>query len=483
MKHVTNLAQLASQLMLEKGLQPDYPKEELQQLSEITHPALPPAKYSDLRSLLWCSIDNDDSRDLDQLTYAENAADNKIILWIAIADVTALVAKDSPIDAHARINTTSVYTPAKIFAMLPEKLSTDLTSLNEGEDRVSMVVKIQINRDGDIEDSSIFHGLVHNYAQLTYNTVGEWLEGKSDIPDKIKQVSGLENTLKIQHEAAQILKHLRHAAGSLTLDPSEAEAKLLSNDQVIMQVSQDNYADQLIEEFMVIANRVTAHHFSAAKIPNLRRVVRVPKYWDRIVEVAKNFGGNLPQQPDSIALDAFLVQRKKIDPVSFPDLSLTIIKLLGRGEYVVENDEKNPIGHFALALSCYTHSTAPNRRYPDLISQRQYKAFLNGEKSPYSLAELYSLAAHCTQQEDAVTKVERQMNKSAAATLLSSQIGKVFKGIVTGIGKNGTWLRIFEPTVEGRIIQGFKNLRIGDIVSAQLKHVDIAKGYIDFIMH
>lgn len=476
---VIDLAQLATHIMQERGLQPEYSKEELQQLSQITSPALLSSKYLDLRSLLWCSIDNDDSRDLDQLTYAEIEADNKMILWIAIADVDALVDKGSPIDMHAQMNTTSVYTPAKIFSMLPEKLSTDFTSLSENEDRVSMVVKIQINQTGDIENSSIVQAIVHNYAKLTYNAVGEWLEGKNALPDKIKKIFGLENTLKIQHKVAQMLKQKRHEAGALTLESSKAEAKMVNN-QVVIQLSPHNFAHQLIEEFMIAANRVMAQHCSEANIASLRRVVRTPKNWNRIVEIAKNLGATLPQQPDSKALDAFLIMRKKAEPLSFPDLSLTIIKLLGRGEYVVESDKDSPIGHFALALSDYTHSTAPNRRFPDLISQRQYKAFLRGAKEPYTLEELTSLAAHCTQQEDAAQKVERQLNKSAAAVVLSSQIGATFKGIVTGVGEKGTWLRIFQPAVEGKIIQGFEKLHIGDKISVQLKYVNIPKGFIDF---
>lgn len=479
MEILTDLAKLAEQVMQERGLQPEFSNEELQQLSQINSPAPSSPTFVDLRSLLWCSIDNDDSRDLDQLTYAEKGADNKTTIWIAIADVDALVGKDSPIDVHAQINTTSVYTPAKIFPMLPEKLSTNLTSLNEKEDRISIVVKVQIDQAGNIENSSIVQALVHNYAQLTYSAIGGWLEGKNALPDKVNQVTGLEETLKTQHEAAQILKQKRHEAGSLTLMSSEAEVKIGSNNQIVIQLSTQNFAHQLIEEFMIAANRTVAQHLKDAKIASLRRVVRIPKYWDQIVEVAKTFGEDLPPQPDSKALDAFLIKRQTADPVSFPDLSLTIIKLLGRGEYIVENNE-DTVGHFALAITDYTHSTAPNRRFPDLISQRQYKAFLKGEKAPYTIEELTILASHCTQQEDAATKVERQLNKSAAAALLSSQIGTVFKGIITGINDQGTWVRIFEPAVEGKLINGFKKLHIGERVSVKLTEVNIPKGFIDF---
>lgn len=481
MKIDSELAQLATRLMKERGLLPDFSKESLQQLSQINHPAPLSSGYVDLRSLLWCSIDNDDSRDLDQLTYAELGTDNKTTLWIAIADVDALVVKDSPIDLHAQTNTTSVYTPAKIFTMLPEKLSTNFTSLNEDEDRAAMVVKIQIDQKGNIENSTIFLATVHNYAKLTYHEIGNWLEGKDTLSEKVKKIQGLENTLKIQHEAAQILRTKRHKAGALTLESPKAEAKIASNHQIIIELSPHNFAHQLIEEFMIAANQSMAQHFIEAKIASLRRVVRIPKYWDRIVEIAEGFGEELPQKPDSKALDEFLISRQKIDPVSFPDLSLTVIKLLGRGEYIIENDPNHPVGHFALALSQYTHSTAPNRRFPDLISQRQYKAFLRNEQDPYTLEELYSLAAHCTQQEDAAMKVERQMNKSAAAALLTPQIGSLFKGIITEASEKGTWVRIFHPAVEGKIIHGSGKLKIGDKVSVQLKYVDIQKGFIDFI--
>jgi exoribonuclease-2 len=383
---------------------------------------------------------------------------------------------------HANANTTSVYTPAKIFPMLPVKLSTDLTSLNENEDRVAMVVKIKITPSGDIVDSSIFQAVVHNYAKLTYNAIGGWLAGTNDLPDAAKRVAALAEILRVQHEIAQILKGKRHEAGSLTLESSAPEVDIKNNDQIVIQLEVHNFAHQLIEEFMIAANRATASHFSDVKIASLRRVVRIPKYWDRIREIVVDYGESLPLVPDSKALDAFLINRQKIDPISFPDLSLTIIKLLGRGEYVVENTGDSPVGHFALALSDYTHSTAPNRRFPDLISQRQYKAHLNGEKSPYTLDELNNLATHCTQQEDAATKVERMVEKSAGAALLSSQIGNTFKGIVTGASNKGTYVRIFDPAVEGKIVRGFDRLKVGDKVTVQLKYVDISKGFIDFVV-
>lgn len=476
-----NLEVLAKQIMHAFGLQPEFPKAVYEQLLLTTEPAHAPKEYEDLRSLLWCSIDNDDSRDLDQLTFAQKNENGDYTLFVAIADVDALVTKGSAIDHHAQINTTSVYTPAKTFSMLPEKLSTDLTSLNEAQDRVALVVKMTMNPNGEITDGSIFQALVQNHAKLTYNGVGDWLEGQAPIPEKIVQVPGLEEALQCQHEAAQMLKQRRHSLGALTLESPEAEAKIIENTEVILELPQHNFASQLIEHFMIAANGVMANTLKLAKIPSLRRVVRVPKRWDRIVEIASSLKETLPEEPNSKALENFLVKRKKADPESFPDLSLTVIKLLGRGEYIVENPGDTPIGHFGLALPQYAHTTAPNRRFPDLIAQRQYKACLKGSPSPYSLQELQMLADHCTKQEDASIKVERHMNKSAAALLLSSHIGTEYHGIVTGAGSKGTWVRVFDPPVEGKIIQGFEKLDVGDRVFVMLESVDVPRGYINFV--
>jgi exoribonuclease-2 len=479
MEILKTLAQLAKQVMELRGLQPDFSKEELQQVSQMHTPAPLPKKFKDLRDLLWCSIDNDDSLDLDQLTYGEKNH-GMIDLWIAIADVDSLVKKNSPVDNHAQINTTSVYTPAKIFAMLPEKLSTDLTSLNENEDRNAVVVQIQIDQAGEIQTSSIFQAVVQNHAKLAYNSVGAWLEGKTPLPDNIKKVQGLDNALQIQHEAAQILRKRRQRMGSLSLAPAKTEVKVSSNNQIVFLPPTHNFAHQLIEELMVAANRTMADLFKEQKIASLRRVVRKPKYWDHIVELARDFGEELPRNPDAKALDAFLLKRQKQDPDSFPDLSLTVVKLMGRGEYIVENIGDTPVGHFALAITEYTHSTAPNRRFPDLISQRQCKAFLQGLPTPYSAEELSLLAAHCTQQEDAATKVERHLNKSAAALFFSSHIGTFFPGIISGVNENGVWARVFHPSVEGKVVQGSQNLSVGQKVSLKLVYVDIQKGFIDF---
>lgn len=473
-----DLVGLARKAMVKRGLEADFSKNAERQLEGITHPAVPVGEFEDLRSLLWCSIDNEDSMDLDQLTYAETAK-GKAVLWVAVADVDALIAKGSPIDHHAEINTTTVYTPAVKFPMLPKKLSEDLTSLNEEEDRLALVVKMVMGSEGEIHEGVIFPALVRNRAKLTFNGVGAWLEGRDEIPEKVKRVGGLERVLRFQHELAQKLRQRRHLLGTLTLESPEGEVKIVPPERIVLEPPSHNFADQLIEHFMIAANSVMAGQLRKAGIPSLRRVVRVPKRWDRIVQVAGSFGYALPAKPDSLALEHFLVKRKEADPESFPDLSLTVIKLLGRGEYVVEMGQARPIGHFGLALEEYTHSTAPNRRFPDLIAQRQYKALRLGKKSPYSLKELKRLAEHCTQQEDAAVKVQRQMNKSAAALFLSSKIGTYYKGIITGASSKGTWARLIDLSIEGRVVRGYQGLDVGDRVTVQLMRVDVPKGFID----
>jgi VacB/RNase II family 3'-5' exoribonuclease len=468
--------QLAIQAMKDRGLEPQFSQEVVSELALRVQPVV--SACEDLRALLWCSIDNEDSKDLDQLTCIREEAEGKRTLLIAIADVDAWVAKDSPIDRHAQINTTSVYTPAKVFPLLPEELSNDVTSLNEGEDRLALVSRITIDREGDVVSSSLVQAQVRSCAQLAYPAIGAWLEGKSAVPQKVKEVPGLAKALLSQHAAAQLLRRRRHAQGALTLETAEAEAKVTEKGEVILQLPSHNAAELLIEEFMIAANGAMARYLREAQLPSLRRVVRTPKRWDRIVWVAASLGTHLPEKPDSQALEQFLVQSKQRDPEGFPDVSLAVIKSLGRGEYIVEEDK--PVGHFALALSEYTHATAPNRRFPDLIVQRQLKAHLRGEKNPYSLEELQLLAAHCTCQEDAAIKVERRMNKVAAAVLLSKQIGASFKGVVTGAGEKGTWVRIISPPVEGRIMRGFEKLDVGDRVVVQLESVNIPQGYINF---
>jgi len=476
------LASIAHQAMIDRGLEPDFSKQVVQQLASIAGPANEDGSaIRDLRNLLWCSIDNDDSRDLDQLSVAEDLGGGNVRILVAVADVDALVKCSTPIDDHAEKNTTSVYTAARIFPMLPEKLSTDLTSLNEGVDRIALVVDITIDDGGEVKAGDVYRARVHNRAQLTYNAVGMWLEGHSEPPQKVKALRGLEENLKLQNRVADKMRDLRHEHGALDLETIEARAVIKDNQVVDLRQEARNNARNLIEDFMIAANGVTARFLASKKLPSLRRVVRSPERWDRIEAIASNLGDHLPPDPDARALEEFLVRRRKADPIRFPDLSLAIVKAMGAGEYVVERPGQTPIGHFGLAVRDYTHSTAPNRRFPDLITHRLIKAALSSSKQPYTEDELQKLARHCTDAEDAANKVERQVRKSAAALLLSSRIGERFDGIVTGASEKGTWVRVFHPPVEGKLVHGSEGLDIGDRVRVKLVSVDIPAGYIDFV--
>ena len=474
----TLLASIADQAMRDKGLAPDFGPAVEKQLATIDKPAEDDAR--DMRELLWCSIDNDDSRDLDQLTVAQDAGNGKVRILIAVADVDALVKRGSPIDDHARKNTTSVYTAAKIFPMLPEKLSTDLTSLNENEDRVAMIVDILVKPDGSVDAGDVYRAKVHNRAKLAYNSVGMWLEGKGEPPEKVTAVKGLAENLKLQDSIADKMRALRHEQGALDLETIEAKAVWRDGAVVDMQQAARTNATNLIEDFMIAANGVTARFLESKNLASLRRVVRSPERWDRIEKIASDLGDHLPADPDSKALEEFLLRRRKADPLRFPDLSLSIVKAMGAGEYVVERPGQEPIGHFGLAVKDYTHSTAPNRRYPDLITHRMLKAAIARQKPPYLIDELTELATHCTEQEDAANKVERQVRKSAAALLLSSHVGEHFDGVVTGANQKGTWVRTFRPPVEGKVVKGSDGLDIGDRVNVKLLSVDVEAGFIDF---
>ncbi|MGA9532102.1 MAG: RNB domain-containing ribonuclease [Anaerolineales bacterium] len=434
----------------------------------------------DLRSLLWSSIDNDDSRDLDQLTVAEELPGGKVRVLVAVADVDSLVEHGLAIDEHARHNTTSVYTAARIFPMLPNELSTDLTSLNFGVERPSIVVDMVIDEGGQLSDSDIYPARVTNHAKLAYNSVAAWLEENVNPPEAITAVKELAENIRLQSRTAQRMKTFRHEHGALSLETIEAKA-VFDGDQIrTLEIEQKNPAKEIIEDFMVAANGVTARYLSTKGYPSIRRVVRRPKRWDRIVEIAKDRGFDLPEHPDSKALEGFLVGQKAADPLRFPDLSLAVIKLLGAGEYVAELPDANAPGHFALAVKDYAHSTAPNRRYPDLMTQRLLKAALEGKPAPYSKGELDVLAAHCTQAEDSANKVERQVGKSAAALLLQSRIGEQFDSIVTGASEKGTWVRLINTPAEGKLVQGFEGLDVGEQVRVQLISLDVQRGFIDF---
>ncbi|HXX53947.1 MAG TPA: RNB domain-containing ribonuclease [Thermodesulfovibrionales bacterium] len=480
-KHRDILRKIARKAMILRGLLPDYSPAALSELERI-QPAPFGAEGSvrDLRHFPWCSIDNDDSRDLDQLTVSESISTGKTKIYVAIADVDAIVKRDTAIDDHARHNTTSIYTVAEVFPMLPEKLSTDLTSLNYAVDRLAIVVEMVIGTDGSLQDSHIYRAIVHNHAKLAYNRVAEWLESQGDVPEDVRSVQGLEDNLLIQDKVAQTMKTFRHIHGALTLETIESRPVFEDDNLMELEKEKKNRARDIIEDFMIAANGMTARYLNAKMFPSLRRVVHIPKRWDRIVEIASEVQFRLPAAPDSKMLEQFLVERKRVDPVGFPDLSLSIIKLLGPGEYVAEFAGQTDEGHFGLAVKDYTHSTAPNRRYPDLITQRLLKAALAGGPVPYDNNELTALAAHCTAEEDAVKKVERQVEKSAAAMLLESRIGEQFDGIITGAASKGTWVRLFHPPIEGKLIRGFEGADVGHRIRVQLVHTDIERGFIDF---
>ena len=479
--HRASLISIAHRVMLERGLLPDFSAAALDELGRLQSPALVDSgPVRNLQDLLWASIDNDDSRDLDQLTVAEALPGDKVKILVAVADVDSLVKNGSAIDEHARHNTTSVYTAAEIFPMLPEKLSTDLTSLKLNEDRLSVVVEMVIGADGSLQGSEVYQARVHNHAKLAYNSVAAWLENNGAMPEAIAAVKGLAENLQLQDQVAQSLKNFRHNHGALSLETIEAKP-VFDGDQIqSLEIEEKNRAKEIIENFMVAANGVTARYLSASQFPSIRRVVRIPKRWDRIVEIAREHKFGLPDNPDSKALEEFLVKEKADDPLRFPDLSLAVIKLLGSGEYIVELPEGNVPGHFGLAVKDYAHSTAPNRRYPDLLTQRLLKAALEGKPVPYRVDELDVLAAHCTEAEDAANKVERQVGKSAAALLLESRIGEQFDSFVTGASEKGTWVRLLSVPIEGKLMQGFEGLDVGNRVRVQLMSVDVQRGFIDF---
>ena len=486
-QHRAILQNIAHRVMLERGLLPDFSSAVMAELGRMKSPATKEGtptgtehQIRDLRENIWASIDNDDSRDLDQLTVAEALPADKVKILVAIADVDAVVKNDSAIDQHARHNTTSVYTAAEIFPMLPERISTDVTSLNFNEERFAIVIEMVISADGALQDSGIYRAWVRNHAKLAYNSLAAWLEGNGDTPAAVAAVNGLDENLRLQDKATQRMKNLRHIHGALTLETIEVKP-VFDGDQIrALEIEETNRAKEIIEDLMIAANGVTARYLSARKFPSIRRVVRIPKRWERIVEIANAHGSKLSLKPDSKALEEFLIKEKTADPLRFPDLSLAVIKLLGNGEYIAELPEGNAPGHFGLAVKDYAHSTAPNRRYPDLLTQRLLKAALSDQPVPYKIDELDELAAHCTAAEDAATKVERQVEKSAAALLLESRIGEQFASIVTGASEKGTWVRLLSLPVEGKLVEGFDGIDVGDRMCVQLIDTNVERGYIDF---
>ena len=480
------LKDIAHRAMIEHDLLPEFSPAALRQLQSIERSAAggdakaPAQQIRDLRSLLWSSIDNDDSRDLDQLTVAEGLPNGATKILIAIADVDELVASGSAIDDHAAANTTSVYTAAQIFPMLPEPLSTDLTSLNPGEARRAVVVEMIVESSGNIAASDIYQAQVYNHAKLAYGAVAAWLDGNAPAPPPLAAVAGLEAQLKTQDQAAQALRRVRREHGALSLESVEARPVFKEETLTDLRTDEGNRAKDLIEDFMVAANGVVARFMDAHDRPSLRRTLRSPERWVRIVALAREHGESLPAEPDAVALNRFLSAQRASDPKRFADLSLSVIKLLGSGEYSAEQPKGKTAGHFGLAVRHYTHSTAPNRRFPDLITQRLVKAVLRGQPSPYSPEQLQVLASRCNQQERNAAKVERQVRKAASALLLANRIGERFTGIVTGASAKGTWVRIKSPVAEGKVVRGSEGLDVGDTVAVRLIHVDAGRGFIDF---
>ena len=476
-----DLQAAAKQIMLEYGFEPEFPAAvsvQLGQLKQNPPTVAATGEIRDLRGLLWSSIDNDTSRDLDQIEVAAPVSNGDVKVMIGIADVDAFASKQSPIDQHAARETTTVYAGVRNFSMLPEELSTGITSLLENQDRLSLVYEFVVDAEGGVKSSDVYRAVVRNKAQLQYNSVGGWLDGTGAAPPKVNSSNELQTQLKLQDEVAQRLRKQRQQNGALNLDTDEVHP-LIVNDQVVGVVKQQkNRATDLIEDFMVAANGVVARLLE--NVSSLRRIVRTPKRWDRIVQLAATKGEKLPPQPDSKALNDFLLRRKAADPDHFADVSLGVIKLIGPGEYVLERAGEVAPGHFGLAVQDYTHSTAPNRRFADMVTQRLIKAMLAGQQNPYSDEELTAIAANCTQKEDAARKVEREMAKRLAAVAMQHRIGEVFDALVTGVTPQGTFVRVLQPHIEGLLAQGEQGLDVGDKVRAKLIRTDPQHGYIDF---
>ena len=472
----------AREAMLEAGFQPDFPADVVREMQAL-QPAIAQDSrlaVSDLRSLLWSSIDNDNSRDLDQVEYVEKLPDGTLRLLVGIADVDASVPQGGPADRHAAMEATSVYTGVATFPMLPPELSTMRTSLLDSQDRHSIVIELRIQDSGEVSGHDIYPAWLRNRAKLAYGSVGAWLEGQASIPSAVANLAGMEAQLRLQVQISEKLRVIRQQHGALTFGTVEVTPVVESGEVKDLMISRRTIAEDIIESFMVAANVAIAQYLKEKGLLSIRRVVRTPKRWDRIQEIASQFGTHLPLAPDPLALSEFLALRKAADPIHFPDLSLSVVKLLGPGEYIVEAPGTEHEGHFGLAVQNYTHSTAPNRRYADLVTQRLLKTSCGGGSAPYSETELSQIATHCTERDDAARKVERLMRKVAAASLLSRRVGEVFAGIVTGASPKGTYVRLLNFPAEGRVVQNTQGIDVGDKIQVRLTSVDIPKGFIDF---
>jgi exoribonuclease-2 len=475
-----DLQAVAKEIMRQRGFDPDFPPAVQQQLADLRTrpPQIAAGKdVRDLRNLLWSSIDNDTSRDLDQIEVAERQPNGDVKVQVGIADIDAFVPKQTAIDQHAARETTTVYAGVRNFPMLPEELSIGKTSLLENQDCLSVVIEFVVDAGGHVASSNVYRALVRNHAQLQYNSLGAWLEGGTP-PAKVAASADLQAQLRLQDEVAQKLKNQRFENGALSLQTDELRPLILNDQVVDMQKQQKNHATELIEDFMIAANGVVARMLE--KVSSLRRIVKQPERWDRIVQLAAAHGEKLPPDPDSKALNDLLLKRKAADPDHFADLSLTVIKLIGPGEYVLERPGDPSPGHFGLAVQDYTHSTAPNRRFPDVVTQRLIKAMLAGRPNPYSDAELTAIAANCTQKEDAARKVEREMSKRLAAVAMQNRIGATFDAIITGVTPKGTFVRALQPHADGLLAQGAQGLDVGDKLRVKLIRTDVQHGFIDF---
>jgi len=465
--------------MIDHGLEPEFPPAALEQ-ARAAEPARGDGGVRDLRGLLWSSIDNDDSMDLDQIEVAERLPDGAVKVLIGIADVDALVPRGSPVDRHAETNTTSVYVSGHIYPMLPERFSTDLTSLGPDVDRLAVVTELTVTPQGEVIDAAFYRALVRNRCKLAYRAVAGWLDGRAEMPRAMADVPGVAEQIKLQDQVADALRAVRCDHGALTLRTIQSHA-VFDGDALRDLVPDDmDRAKALIEDFMIAANGAVARFLEAKGFVTMRRVVKVPKHWEQLITLAAEHGFTLPAQPDPRPLSAFLSEQQGTDPVHFPDLSLAVVKLIGSGEYDVNVPGQPPPGHFGLAVRDYAHSTAPNRRYPDIVTQRLLKAVIEDRPSQYALDELRALAEHCTAQEDEAAKVERQVGKSAAAMLLQGRTGQTFDAIVTGASEKGTWVRITAPPIEGKVVRNERGLKVGQQVRVRLARADVARGFIDF---
>jgi len=477
-----DLLDIARQTMVEEGFSPEFPADVRQEVSRLLSQEDPSTKSQrDLRSLLWSSIDNQSSRDLDQVEFVEQLENGTVRVLIGIADVDVFVNKGSATDRHAFENTTSVYAGVTTFPMLPEELSTNKSSLVQGEDRQAIVIDFEVRTDGSTVTSDVYPAIVHNRAKLSYEEVGRWLDQGGPTPKEVSNVPALEQQLRMQVDVANRLRELRKKHGALELATIQAMPVANEKGEVVdLVLEEPNSARAIIENFMIAANVAMAQFLESHAVVSLRRVVSTPENWPRIVEIARELDENLPPVPDSRALDTFLQKRKQVDPAHFPDLSLAIIKLLGPGEYVVQVPGEKSEGHFGLAVHNYTHSTAPNRRYADLTTQRLLKACTAKNNPPYGLEALRNIADHCTERESAARKVERKMHKVAAAMLLQNRVGDEFDGMVTGVMPKGTFARVFKPPVDGLIVKGKEGLKVGERVRLKLVSTDPRRGFIDF---